>query len=246
VSYNDKHNEANGEDNRDGHNHNLSWNCGAEGPVQDPAILALRRRQKRNLMATMMLSQGVPMLLGGDEFGRTQQGNNNAYCQDNEINWFDWERAKNRQQLLDFTSKLIALRKSHPVFRRRHFFQGRAIKGVKDVLWLNPESREMNDEEWSNGYARALAMFLSGEAIEEEDDQGRPIKDDDFLLMLNAHHEDILFTLPIIRPDVAWQLTLDTFEEPAFPHSSKIDIPPQYPVRARSIVVLCKPRLMED
>jgi len=246
VSYNGKHNEANGEDNRDGSDNNLSWNCGAEGPTDDPNILALRRRQKRNLLATLLLSQGVPMILGGGETGRTQHGNNNAYCQDNEITWFDWGRSPEREALCEFTSRLIELRLEHPVFRRRHFFQGRAIKGVKDILWLDANSQEMNDEDWTAGHARAFAVFFSGEAIEEEDDQGRPVRDDDFLMLFNAHHEDVPFQLPPIRTEVEWELVLDTFDEPSFAVPPRKNLPNPYPVRARSSTVMRKPRRVRE
>ncbi|MDA0226026.1 MAG: glycogen debranching protein GlgX, partial [Proteobacteria bacterium] len=179
VSYNDKHNEANGEDNRDGHNHNLSWNCGVEGPTDDPAVLALRERQKRNLLATLFLSQGVPMLLAGDERGRTQQGNNNAYCQDNEISWLDWAPDPAAASLLEFTQRLITLRRRHPAFRRRDFFQGRPLHGhdVKDIQWLKPDGHEMTDEEWGQGFARCLGVYLSGAGLNEVDRQGERVHD---------------------------------------------------------------------
>ena len=240
VSYNDKHNEDNGEDNRDGHNHNLSWNCGVEGPTDDPAILAMRRRQRRNILATLLLSQGVPMLLSGDEMGRTQFGNNNAYCQDNEISWQDWSRAEQESQLLDFTSQLIALRRAHPVFRRQHFFQGRQIRrgDLKDITWLRPDGQEMEDEEWNHAFARSLGVFLGGEMLGEYDRRGRAVRDDNFLLLLNAHHEPVTFTL-ITPPSGGWSLVFDTHEEPAFPRAPRhLNGGHRYEVRERSVVVL--------
>mgnify|MGYP005812479159 CR=1 FL=1 len=198
VSYNEKHNEANGEDNRDGHSHNLSWNCGAEGPTDDAAVLALRARQQRNFIATLLLSQGVPMLLAGDEFGRTQQGNNNAYCQDNAIGWVDWSPAPGRDALFDYTRALLALRRDHPVFRRRDFFQGRPLygSGVRDIIWLRPDGSEMTEEEWRLDYARALAVFLAGDGLADVDARGRPLRDDHFLLYFNAAAEGVVFSLP--------------------------------------------------
>jgi glycogen operon protein len=212
VSYNNKHNEANGEDNRDGTDDNQSWNCGAEGPTDDPAINELRQRQKRNMLATLLLSQGVPMLCVGDEVGRTQHGNNNAYCQDNEISWFNWNWSKADQALLEFTTFLIELRQQHPVFHRRQFFQGRLIHGaeVKDIAWFRPDGKEMTEEDWSQGFARCLGVRLAGDAIAEMDTQGDPIRDDTFLLLLNAHHEPITFILPAHKRGVRWELVFDT------------------------------------
>ena len=212
VSYNQKHNEANGEKNRDGTDNNRSWNCGAEGPTDDPSINALRARQKRNLVATLLLSQGVPMLLAGDEMGRTQQGNNNAYCQDSELSWVDWEEAKTKKELTAFIQEVIALRRNHPVFRRRNFFQGRAIKGagVKDILWLTPDGREMTDEEWNQEHARTLGVFLSGSALDEMDERGQLVKDENFLLLINAHHEEVPFSLPTVAAGKSWVLLIDT------------------------------------
>ena len=212
VSYNRKHNAANGEGNRDGHDHNISWNHGVEGPTDDAAIIELRERQKRNFLTTLFVSQGVPMLLGGDEMGRTQQGNNNAYCQDNEISWFDWELDERRQQLLEFTRRLIALRKAHPALRRRKFFQGREIHGtnIRDITWFRPDGEEMDGEEWSAGWNKALAVQLAGNALDERAPDGAPIIDDTLLLMLNAHHEPIHFTLPLSDGASEWELLLDT------------------------------------
>ncbi len=198
VSYEHKHNQANGEDNRDGHDHNLSWNCGAEGPSDDPAVRALRARQQRNFIATLLLSQGVPMLLAGDEIGRTQLGNNNAYCQDSALSWLDWTLDDDRSALLAFTQRMIALRARHPVFRRRDFFQGRPLYGrsVRDIVWLQPDGSEMTDESWTQGHARALAVFLSGEGLNEVDERGHPLVDDDFLLLFNAGAHAQAFALP--------------------------------------------------
>jgi glycogen operon protein len=217
VSYNDKHNEANGENNQDGHNDNRSWNCGAEGPTDDEAVNALRRRQLRNFLVTLLLSQGVPMLVGGDEFGRTQKGNNNAYCQDNEISWFDWNQANWQTALLEFTSRVIALRKAHPIFRRPKYFQGRRIRGagVKDLIWFDVDGSEMTNEKWGNGVARCLGMLLSGEALDVRDIHGEPVRDDTFALLFNGHHEPMKFALPG-KQEVSWELIIDTRREDGF------------------------------
>ncbi|WP_062345357.1 glycogen debranching protein GlgX [Herbidospora yilanensis] len=209
VSYNDKHNEANGEENRDGANDNRSWNCGVEGPATGP-VAQLREQQKRNFLATLFLSQGVPMLSHGDELGRTQGGNNNAYCQDNEIAWVDWTE---NWLFLDFTRRVSKLRREHPVFRRRRFFYGRPVRGsgdpLSDIAWLTPSGTEMTDQDWNNGYAKALAVFLNGEAITEPDSRGRRIVDDSFLLLFNAHYEAIEFTIPGDYGEM-WETELDT------------------------------------
>jgi isoamylase len=212
VSYNDKHNEANGEENRDGESHNRSWNCGAEGPTDNAEILRLRARQQRNFLATLMLSQGVPMLLGGDEIGRTQQGNNNAYCQDNEISWFDWEHAD--QGLLQYTRRLIRLRHRHPVFCRRRWFHGRPIRGgdVSDIGWFTPGGALMSEDDWRAGFAKSLGVFLNGRAIPTPDERGEQIVDDSFYVMLNAHHEALDFHLPARAWGEHWTEVLDTFE----------------------------------
>jgi glycogen operon protein len=196
VSYNDKHNEANLEDNRDGESHNRSWNCGVEGPTDDPQVLALRRRQRRNFLATLMLSQGIPMLLGGDEIGRTQRGNNNAYCQDDEVSWFDWEAAD--EELLAFTAELIALRRRHPVFRRRRWFLGRPIHGagVKDIGWFKPDGGEMSEGDWHQGLAKSLGVFLNGSAIQTVDGRGEPVVDSSFYLAFNAFEQPLPFRIP--------------------------------------------------
>jgi isoamylase len=209
VSYNEKHNEANGEENRDGENHNLSWNCGVEGPTTDKAILALRGQQKRNLMATLLLSAGVPMLSGGDEMCRTQRGNNNAYCQDNDISWTNWELGPEEEAFLDFTRRLVHLRQSEPVLQRRRFFQGRAIRGVKDITWVDPSGNEMTDESWNSPRIRSLGVIYSGDGTGEVDERGQTITGDTLLVLMNAHNETVPFRLPVSRAGV-WQRIFDT------------------------------------
>lgn len=241
VSYNEKHNEANGEDNRDGSDHNLSWNCGVEGPTDNSEVNRLRAQQKRNFLATLLLSQGVPMLVAGDEMGRTQGGNNNAYCQDNEISWVDWDLGRADQELMAFAQRVIRLRKAHPAFRHRHFFQGRHIRGAepKDILWVRPDGQEMGDEEWHQAFARCLGMFLHGGALDEIDTLGRPVRDDSFLLLLNAHHEAIPFTLPTFGDGDRWLLLFDTHEsdhERASHYRSR----ETYPLQARSLALLIR------
>ncbi|WP_182906622.1 glycogen debranching protein GlgX [Microbispora sp. H13382] len=214
VSYDHKHNEANGEGNRDGTDDNRSWNCGAEGPVEDPAIVRLRRRQRRNLLATLFVSQGVPMLLAGDEFGRTQHGNNNAYCQDNDVSWIDWSLLRQEDDLLDFVRRLAALRRAHPVFRRRRFFHGRTVGGgSRDIVWLTPSGTEMTDSDWHTGYAKSLGVYVNGEAIGEPGPRGERIRDETFLLLINAHHESLTFALPGAELGAAWRPVLDTADE---------------------------------
>jgi glycogen operon protein len=241
VSYNHKHNEANDEQNRDGTDDNLSWNCGVEGATNDQAILDLRERQKRNFLAILFLSQGIPMLCGGDEIGRTQRGNNNAYCQDNDISWLDWHLDQPRRDLLEFTRNLIAFRERHPVLRRRRFFQGRHIRGseVKDLAWFRPDGKEMTDEDWDKGFVRSLALRLAGDAIEETDEKGRRLVDDTFLILLNAHHEPLDFTLPAHKRGVRWQSVLDT----SWNHGHRREVivlkgGENYPLSARSIALL--------
>ncbi|MEM8642364.1 MAG: glycogen debranching protein GlgX [Cyanobacteria bacterium P01_G01_bin.54] len=214
VSYNEKHNHANGEDNQDGDDHNRSWNCGAEGETDDPEILVLRERQRRNLLVTLMLSQGVPMLLGGDELGRTQQGNNNAYCQDSKISWFDWSLRIKNADFLSFTRDLIAFHHNHPVFQRRNWFQGREIhgSGVRDIAWYNPDGAPMNEEQWNHGYIKAIAIFLNGEELDAPDERGQRRTGESFLLFFNAHHEEIKFVLPEPLQDWSWQGVIDTAE----------------------------------
>src|SRR5213596_1133303 len=213
VSYNEKHNELND----DGDNNNLSWNCGVEGPTDDPQINALRERQRRNFLTTLFLSQGVPMLLGGDEWGRTQKGNNNAYCQDNEISWFDWRHDEKQKQFLEFTRKLIWFREGHPVFRRPKFFPGRRIRGseIRDVMWFNPGGSEMSDEEWASPFVRCVGMLLSGDTVDVVNFEGEPIRDDTFLLLMNAYYEAIPLVLPG-QENLEWQLILDTMDPNGF------------------------------
>jgi len=241
VSYNEKHNEANGEDNRDGNANNVSWNYGVEGPTDDPEIDALRERQKRNLLATLLVSQGVPMLLAGDEVGRTQQGNNNAYCQDSEISWLDWNWDDARWHLLNFTKKMIALRRDHPLLRRRDFFHGEEIvpgRGRKDVTWLKPDGNEMTPEEWEKDFARSLGMWLDGEQLPETDPRGHGLHDASFLVLFNAHHDLIDFLLPDPGPGGSWLAEVDTtFETGAVP--AELAAPHgHYPLQGRSLAVL--------
>ncbi|MEX2495284.1 MAG: glycogen debranching protein GlgX [Woeseia sp.] len=243
VSYNEKHNEANLEENRDGESHNRSWNCGEEGPSDDPEVLALRARQQRNFLATLFLSQGVPMLVAGDEINRSQGGNNNAYCQDNEISWMNWELENEDRSLLAFVRRLIELRKSHPVFRRRRFFQGQAIKGasVKDILWLNPEATEMTEEEWDSSFAKTLGMLLAGEGIEELDVRGNRIRDDTFLILMNAHHEEMAFTLPSLASGTRWLSILDTAHDGGLKTQGRYQAGEEYVLEGRSMAVLNQP-----
>jgi isoamylase len=243
VSYNEKHNEANGEGNRDGHNDNVSWNCGVEGPTDDPAVLELRERQKRNFLATLFLSQGVAMLVAGDEMGRTQGGNNNAYCQDNEISWLDWNLDRPKRELLEFTKRLTRLFHEHPVLRRRNFFQGRRIRGseVKDLAWFRPDGKEMTDEDWNNPFARCLGLRLAGDAIDEVDARGNRIVDDTLLMLLNAHHERVAFVLPAHRRKVRWQVVLNT-SQPVLRFQRQMRGGEAYELEARSLALLRLPR----
>ncbi|WP_428329376.1 glycogen debranching protein GlgX [Mucilaginibacter sp.] len=211
VTYNDKHNDANGEDNNDGESNNRSWNCGVEGPTDDETINKLREQQKKNLLTTLFLSQGVPMLVAGDEFGRTQQGNNNAYCQDNEISWLNWDSMD--KELLGFTQKLIALRQEHPAFRRRRWFRGRPTdEGVEDIGWFLPEGNEMGEENWSNDFAKSLAIFLNGKGLHYVDQKGENVIDDNFYLIFNAYHEPLDYVIPEKIRGREWKKVLDTGE----------------------------------
>jgi isoamylase len=238
VSYNHKHNEANGEENRDGTNENDSWNCGVEGMTNDDRINALRARQQRNFLATLLLSQGVPMLLAGDEFGHTQHGNNNAYCQDSPVAWLNWNLSAEQRALLDFVHEVMRLRKAQPVFRRRNFFQGRPIHGaeIKDLYWLKPDGREMSDRDWASGFARCLGMVLLGDQIAEVSEHGDRIVGDSFAILLNAHREPISFRLGTRQRDVSWTCVLDTAAPDAgrrmFEHMS------EFPLQALSLAVL--------
>jgi glycogen operon protein len=239
VSYNDKHNEANGESNRDGTSDNFSWNCGAEGPTTDPGILALRERQSRAMLATLLLSFGVPMVLGGDELGRTQQGNNNAYCQDNEIAWMDWSQADTGLQA--FTRRLVALRKQHPVFRRRRFLAGAE---AAELRWFTPQGTQMTSADWSDPGARAIALYLDGSDDPDRAEDGTPLLDDDFLVLVNAWWEPLEFVLPVTRDHVAWHLEVDTYEPAASGRSAApaLDAGQHRTVGPRSVVVLSGPR----
>ncbi len=234
VSYNDKHNEANGEDNADGEAHNRSWNCGAEGDTDDAAVLALRHQQQRNFLTTLLLSQGVAMLVAGDECGRSQGGNNNAYCQDNEISWLDWDRQD--AGLREFTRQLILLRREHPVLRRRRWFQGVPIRGSVDIGWCRPDGTPMSDEDWDSG-ASMVGVFLNGDALTETDRRGEPVTDDSFLLLFNAHHEAADWTLPKQWGE-EWQLVADTC--PADREDSSFASGQPLTVSARSVVVLMR------
>ncbi len=243
VSYDAKHNEANDEGNRDGSDDNRSWNCGAEGPTADPAVLALRARQKRNFLTTLLLSQGVPMLLSGDEMGRTQRGNNNAYCQDNEISWLDWSPEATEQDLLQFAETLATLRREHPVFRRRRFFRGESPDGeVGDIVWLTPAGAEMTAADWAaagdwaTGYARSLGVFLNGDAITEPDPRGGRISDARFLLLFNADSNPVTFTLPEASLAGGWEVVIDTARELA--EGTALLPKSEVPVTDRAVVVL--------
>ena len=242
VSYDTKHNEANGDDNHDGHDHNLSWNCGVEGPTEDPQINALREQQKRNLLATLLLAQGVPMLLAGDERGHTQNGNNNAYCQDNETSWIDWTETPQRAQLFAFVRALVHLRRSHRTFRRRDFFHGKLLRGrdVKDVVWLKPDGGEVAADDWNRDHARTLGMFISGGELAEPGRRGVPAKDDDFLLLFNAHHEPVDFRIPFLDSGT-WQVVFDTSLAPVEKARDRFGPRRAYPLGARSVVVLRRP-----
>jgi len=214
VTYNDKHNDLNGEGGRDGHDANRSWNCGVEGETDDPEILALRLKQRRNLVATLLLSQGLPMLLAGDELGQTQHGNNNAYCQDNDASWTDWDLSADDRAFLEFTCRVVHLVRREPVLHRRHFFQGRRIRGseVSDIMWLAPDGREMTDAEWNAGHVKCLGVRLAGGGIGEVDDMGRPVVGDTLVYVLNAGAEAVPFILPGFEPGLAWHCLIDTFD----------------------------------
>jgi glycogen operon protein len=238
VSYNDKHNEANGEENRDGTNDNASWNCGAEGETDDPEVRELRARQRRNLMATLLLSQGVPMICGGDELGHTQHGNNNTYCHDGELTWLNWSLDDEEREFLEFVRKVIALRREQPVFQRRAFFLGRKIRGkeIKDISWLAPTGQEMTDEAWNAGFVRCLGVRLAGDQIGELNESGERIVGDSLVILLNAHHEAIPFTLPVLPGGKGWERLLDT-AAPREPAVLRADDKP-YTLEGRSLVVL--------
>jgi isoamylase len=240
VSYNEKHNDANGEGNRDGESHNRSWNCGVEGPTDDPDVLELRARQSRNILATLMLSQGTPMLAHGDELGRTQQGNNNVYCQDSELSWMDWSLIDKNSDLLEFTANVIRLRRKHPVFRRRRFFEGRPIRSrdqQRDIAWFTPAGEEMTPEDWDSGFGKSLAVFLNGEGIPEPDQRGERVVDDSFVLCFNAHHEYLDFTLPSADYGTEWTVAIDT-AVPDGLSGNVHEARAQVSVKGRSLLVL--------
>ncbi len=221
VSYNEKSNDANGENNQDGESHNRSWNCGVEGPTDDPVVLALRRRQQRNFITTMLLSQGVPMLLAGDELGRTQSGNNNTYCQDSALTWTHWDRAD--KELIDFTAQVSELRRDHPTFRRRRFFEGKPVSRVEgdpvqDIVWLRPSGDQMAEADWDSGFGRSIGVFLNGNGIRGRDDRGQVVFDDNFLLLFNAHDDSIEFTVPGAEYGQDWTVVVDTAAETSGAH----------------------------
>ncbi len=240
VSYNEKHNEANGEDNQDGESHNRSWNCGVEGPTDDPEINKLRGRQMRNFLVTLMVSQGTPMIAHGDEMGRTQQGNNNVYCQDSELSWMDWSLTGRNADLLEFTKKVTALRKDHPVFRRRRFFDGTPIRTgaqVRDIAWLTPAGEEMTLEDWDSGFGKSITVFLNGDAIPEPDARGFRVVDDSFLLFFNAHDADLDFVVPQGTYGTQWQACIDT-ADPEGNTDLVVRAGDKVTLEARSVIVL--------
>lgn len=241
VSYDEKHNEANGENNQDGESHNRSWNCGAEGPTKKKAVMELRQRQKRNFLTTLFLSQGVPMLLAGDEMGRTQNGNNNAYCQDNEISWVQWAKAD--QDLIDFTTRLISFRRLHPSFSRPKWFQGQPIKGlgVEDIAWFLPDGSEMTEEHWNNSFAKSLAIYLHGKGIHTLSAKGEPIVDDSIYVIFNAHHEPLAYTLPHAKYGKQWIKNLDTHRGVIGPEDT-FHPGDMITVEGRSIILLLNPK----
>ncbi|MER5473277.1 glycogen debranching protein GlgX [Streptomyces sp. NPDC002685] len=245
VSYNDKHNEANGEDNRDGESVNRSWNCGTEGPTDDEGILELRARRQRTFLATLLLSQGIPMLSHGDELGRTQRGNNNAYCQDNEVSWIDWRLSGEQRELMEFTRRAIALRAAHPVLRRRRFFLGDTTthehQPLPDLVWLRPDAVEMTDDDWRRPCAHAVAVFLNGDAIAEPDPFGAPVLDDSFLLLLNSYWEPVVFRLPDTTYGERWTARIDTADPQGVPDESERKAGTDMTVEPRSLVLLSRP-----
>ncbi|MBE9009432.1 glycogen debranching protein GlgX [Pseudanabaenaceae cyanobacterium LEGE 13415] len=240
VSYNEKHNLANGEDNRDGESHNRSWNCGIEGETDDAEVLRLRERQQRNMLSTLMLSQGIPMIVMGDEMGRTQNGNNNAYCQDNELSWLDWDLCDRNQDLLNFTRELIHFRHEHPVFRRQRWFQGQAIHGssVSDIAWFNLDGNDMTCEQWCNGYAKAITVFLNGNELPDRGPKGGRIRDNSFLLLFNAHWEMLEFVLPARLRQRKWTAIINTKEPRFITEKITFSGTKTVPVMGRSLVVL--------
>ena len=245
VSYNEKHNEANGEQGKDGANDNHSWNCGAEGPTDDPQIRELRERQKRNLIATLLFSQGVPMICGGDELSHTQKGNNNTYCQDNELTWLNWDLDAEKTAFLEFVCKAAQIWKEQPVFQRRKFFLGRDIRGtgITDISWFEPSGHDMSDDAWGKGFVRCMGVRLAGDKIGDLNERGEPIVGDTLLLLLNAHHEPIPFTLPETKTEHYWECLLDTAQE--IKEKVAMTGGQQYPLQGRSLVLLST-RLLEQ
>jgi isoamylase len=242
VSYDRRHNEANGLDNLDGMDENYSWNCGVEGPAVDEAIITLREQQKRNLMATLLLSQGVPMICGGDEMGRTQKGNNNAFCQDNETSWYNWKLDQSQQDFLNFTRHLCRLRNGHPVLRRREFFQGRPIRGqeVRDIMWLRPDGQEMVDRDWETSWVRCTGVLLDGEDLDEYDDDGNRLKDNTFLLILNSYEGKLPFLLPSNSEKVRWKILVSTADPHGFEQSPTLEGGASLQVSPRSLILLMR------
>ncbi|CAB0517837.1 glycogen debranching enzyme GlgX [Corynebacterium diphtheriae] len=242
VSYNHKHNDANGEDGRDGESHNRSWNCGEEGPTEDPRINKLRARQRRNFLTTLLLSQGTPMIAHGDEMARTQDGNNNVYCQDNETSWMDWELADKNAALMEFTKRLITIRRNHPVFRRRRFLAGGPLGsevGDRDIAWLVPSGKLMGQSDWDFAFGKSLMVYFNGKAIQEPDARGQRIEDDSFIMMFNAYHEPIDFTLPDTEFGPAWKLIVDTNVDTGYPDEAKtLRAGDSIAVEARSTLIL--------
>ncbi|MEP6853171.1 MAG: hypothetical protein ABJA87_11015, partial [bacterium] len=234
--------------NNDGESHNRSWNCGVEGETDDPTVLALRSKQQRNFLTTLMLSQGVPMLCHGDELGRTQRGNNNGYCQDNEITWIDWDSADT--ELIDFTRTISALRKQHPVFRRRRFFDGRPVRRrgtdpLPDIGWFRPDGSQMSEQDWGSGFGRAIAVYLNGDGIPDRDTRGDRVKDDTFLVCFSAHDAEIDFTLPAAEYGSRWSVAVDTAEAKTA-EGGPVDAGQTVSVKPRAIVVLRRLAVMED
>jgi glycogen operon protein len=243
VSYNEKHNEANGEGGNDGESHNRSWNCGAEGPTDDPEVLRLRAKQERNFLTTLLISQGVPMIAHGDELGRTQRGNNNVYCQDNELSWIDWALDEPHKHLLEFTRSLLRLRNNHPVFRRRRFFHGdTGIDGLGDLVWFTPNGTEMQNGDWQRDDARAIAVFLNGDAISEPDPRGEPVVDDSFLVLLNSNFEPVDFLLPPEEYGETWTVVVDTTSATGGASDEPYVAGNTIQLEARSTLVLTRPR----
>ncbi|MBC7854062.1 MAG: glycogen debranching enzyme GlgX, partial [Pirellulaceae bacterium] len=239
VSYNDKHNEANQEGNKDGANDNNSWNCGAEGPTDDAKINALREQQRRNFITTLFFSQGVPMLLAGDEFGHSQNGNNNAYCQDNKLTWLNWNLDDREKAFLEFVQSISRIWQDQPVFQRRKFFQNRSIRGsdITDISWFNPSGEEMSEEDWTTHFARALGLRLAGDLIGDIDEHGQQVQGDTTLLLMNADHDNVSFVLPETKDEHHWERVLDT-SQPTGNEQVQLGGGETYELAGRSVVLL--------